>query len=107
MSSGRTDWSSFRSISSGELPRDADRPPPAKQPAKADSELLDAYSQAVINVAETVAPAVISLTSRREDGRGGSGSGFLITPDGYAVTNSHVVDGRPRLSAQTVDGDAI
>jgi S1-C subfamily serine protease len=107
MSIDSAGWVSFRSISSDESPRDADRPPQATQPAKADSELLDAYSQAVINVAETVAPAVISLSGPRDDRRGGSGSGFLITPDGYAVTNSHVVDGRTRLAAQTVDGDTI
>ena len=77
-----------------------------RQPNRAnpsDTEVLDAYSQAVVNVVDNVAPAVISLSGQ---GRG-AGSGFLITPDGYAVTNSHVVDGREKLVAETVEGDRI
>jgi S1-C subfamily serine protease len=77
------------------------------RPPRDDTELLDAYSQAVIRVVETVSPAVISLTGAGRDERSGSGSGFLITPDGYAVTNSHVVHDRDRLSAETADGDRL
>jgi len=81
------------------------------QPAGADlareQSLLDAYSRAVVNVVETVAPAVVSITGRPDERPFGSGSGFLITPDGFAVTNSHVVAGRTRLVAQTADGDRI
>ena len=80
------------------------RPGPAR-PQPTDSELLDAYSQAVVGVVETVAPAVISVTTR--GGQGGSGSGFVITPDGYAITNSHVVDGRSQLIAETDEGDRL
>jgi S1-C subfamily serine protease len=87
-------------------PEDATRPQPKTRPA-ADSELLDAYSQAVIHVVETVSPAVISVSGENGDGRGGSGSGFLVTPDGYAITNSHVVNDRPKLSAETADGDRL
>src|SRR5262245_28966465 len=76
-------------------------------PPTTDANLLDAYSQAVIHVVETVSPAVISVTGQNGDGRGGSGSGFLLTPDGYAITNSHVVNDRPRLSAETAEGDRL
>jgi S1-C subfamily serine protease len=69
--------------------------------------LLDAYSQAVIQVVERVSPAVISVSGRDENGRGGGGSGFIVTPDGYAITNSHVVDGRPQLQAETNEGDRL
>ena len=71
--------------------------------AASDAEILDAYSQAVVGVVERVSPAVISVSG---DGRG-AGSGFLITPDGYAVTNSHVVGGRTRLLAETCEGDRV
>ena len=70
-----------------------------------DSELLDAYSQAVVNVVEAVAPAVISVTHARK--RSGSGSGFILTPDGYAITNSHVVHGQQRMTAETEEGDRV
>src|SRR5262245_39907369 len=77
------------------------------RPDSKDTELLDAYSQAVVNVVEKVSPAVVSLTGRREDKPHGSGSGFVITPDGYAVTNSHVVAGRAHLVAETSEGDRV
>lgn len=79
--------------------------PPASLPAE-DVDLLDAYSRAVIHVVETVSPAVLSLSGGSAQ-RGGSGSGFLITPDGYALTNSHVVAGRARLVGETADGDRV
>jgi S1-C subfamily serine protease len=79
-------------------------PKPAKP---ADADLLDAYSQAVIGVVQKVGPAVVSVTGRRGDRSGGMGSGFLITPDGYALTNSHVVHGRDRLGTWTQEGDSL
>lgn len=74
----------------------------------ADHELLDAYSQAVIGVVRTVGPAVVSVSwGHRAEGSGGTGSGFLITPDGFALTNSHVLHGRKKVLATTDEGDAI
>jgi S1-C subfamily serine protease len=54
-----------------------------------------------------VSPAVVSVKGRGGEARQGSGSGFLITPDGYAITNSHVVGQRTRLVAETNDGDRV
>jgi S1-C subfamily serine protease len=86
-----------------------DRAGPGNQPGQnkvADADLLDAYSQAVIRVVDAVSPAVIGLAAA-EGGRGGSGSGFLVTADGYGLTNSHVVGGRAGLVATTADGDRL
>ena len=57
-----------------------------------DAFLLDAYARTVSEVVERVGPSVASV---RVGGRG-AGSGFLFTPDGYLLSNSHVVRaGRP------------
>jgi S1-C subfamily serine protease len=72
-----------------------------------DAALLDAYSQAVIGVVGRVGPSVISVAAHPADRQPGQGSGFVITPDGFALTNSHVAHGRQRLRATTEEGDAL
>jgi S1-C subfamily serine protease len=69
-----------------------------------DADLLDAYSQAVVQVVRKVGPAVLTVTGQD---RPGAGSGFLITPDGFALTNNHVIQGQQRIKVTTEEGDTL
>jgi len=80
------------------------------QNEKPDTELLDAYSRAVIAVVDAVGPGVVSIsTARRTAGDriepAGAGSGFVFAPDGYILTNSHVVHGAKHIEVSFMEGN--
>jgi S1-C subfamily serine protease len=77
---------------------------------KAQVDFLDAYSSAVTAVIDAVSPSVVSIIVNGMNGRDGrespgAGSGFVIAPDGYILTNSHVVSGARAIEVLFTDGE--
>jgi S1-C subfamily serine protease len=91
--------------SSGPANLDTTSPIPAPPASTVtEAEALDAYSRAVVDVVERVGPAVVSIGRRSRRGPAGAGSGVVFTPDGYVLTNAHVVAGSDALDVSFTDG---
>ena len=94
-------WQHFISDGGAAPAGPAGEPPPAD-----DAEVLDAFSRAVVSVADRLRPAVVNLRVGRGM-RGGSGSGVLFAPDGFLLTNHHVVRGHDAVRVRLSDGTEL
>ena len=99
-------------LAAGQRPAGGNGQSPGTARVESDEEMLDAYSRAVVSVVEKVGPAVVSIRVKKRAPslrfeREGAGSGVIIAPDGFILTNSHVVEGADEVGASLTDGRTL
>ena len=102
-------YSLMKLLAGGDVGRGGNGQPHGLARSEQDEDLLDAYSRAVVGVAEKVGPAVVGIGVRkRAQGprvrQEGAGSGVIIAPDGFILTNNHVVEGAQDVEVSLTDG---
>jgi S1-C subfamily serine protease len=114
--SSRNVFSHLASEGPGWNDESSKRSPVAPPPASTDDSLLDAYSHAVTGAVERMSPSVVNIEVHQTAGRTrsgeprerqGGGSGFVFTPDGLILTNSHVVHDAVRIGVTMADGQRM
>jgi len=95
-------WQQVLGVSGEEMAVHEGAPPSPGEPVD-DSVLFDAYSRTVVGVAEKVSPAVVHINVIQRRQRRGTGSGLIVTPDGYVLTNRHVVHGAREIEVTLSD----
>lgn len=101
----------LRLVDDDALRHSPSRPEPVAAGPEPDLAAFDAYSKAVIDAAERIGPTVVKIDVHRRRSRNdapspaGSGSGFVFTPDGLMLTNSHVVSSAAKLAVTFDDGE--
>ena len=94
---------------------DDDHPIAVVEAHHTDDEILDAYSAAVVSVVESTGPAVVAIRTHRtqnttghdnRDELSGAGSGVVVTPDGYILTNHHVIERDVTIEVTCIDGES-
>lgn len=91
----------FRVFDSSDVERESVLPGSV---ARDDTALMDAYSNAVVDVVDTVSPTVVHVQVKSARGGQGSGSGVVVSPDGLILTNNHVIDGAQSITLAQGDG---
>src|SRR3970040_3210173 len=102
-------YSLMELLAGGDVERGENGQPHGLARSEQDEDLLDAYSRAVVGVAEKGGPAVVGIGVRkRAQGprvrQEGAGSGVIIAPDGFILTNNHVVEGAQDVEVSLTDG---
>ena len=97
-------WQHFISNGGANAFEDERRP---SHPLPSEGGALDAFSRVVVNVAERLNPAVVNLRGERGRGGEGSGSGVFFTPDGFLLTNYHVIQQQKHLRVRLSDGAVV
>ncbi len=92
----------FQFIAEANQPEGPSRPEPV-DPRAEEHAALDAFSRVVVRVADALMPAVVNIRAGQGN-RGGSGSGVLFTPDGFLLTNHHVVQDQTQVRVRLRDG---
>lgn len=96
-------WQQVLGVSGEEMAEGEGAPPSRVEPVD-DTDLLDTYSRIVVGVAQKLSPAVVHINvAQRRRELSGTGSGLVVTPDGYVLTNRHVVHGAKAIEVTLND----